>query len=46
MKKFLLLCGAVLLLHTYALAQERTVSGRVTSIEDGLALSGVNVVLK
>jgi hypothetical protein len=46
MKKFLLLCGAVLLLHTYALAQERTVSGRVTSTEDGSALPGVNVVVK
>ncbi|MCZ8023396.1 MAG: SusC/RagA family TonB-linked outer membrane protein [Cyclobacteriaceae bacterium] len=46
MKKFLLLCSAVLLLHTYALAQERTVSGRVTSTEDGSALPGVNVVVK
>jgi TonB-linked SusC/RagA family outer membrane protein len=31
---------------TSALAQERTVSGRVTSTEDGSSLPGVNVVVK
>lgn len=30
----------------YALAQERTVTGRVTSTEDGGALPGVNVIIK
>ncbi|MBL6447874.1 SusC/RagA family TonB-linked outer membrane protein [Fulvivirga sp. 29W222] len=48
MKKFLLL-GFMLML-TFAFseswAQERTVSGKVTSIDDGTALPGVNVVLK
>lgn len=36
----------VLLLGSVALAQERTISGKVTSAEDGSALPGVNVVLK
>lgn len=48
MKRILLLClTAVLLLINIELrAQERTISGRVTSIEDGSPLPGVNVVLK
>jgi TonB-dependent starch-binding outer membrane protein SusC len=46
MKKFLLLCSAVVLALSSALAQERTVSGRVTSTEDGSSLPGVNVVIK
>lgn len=48
MKRILLLClTAVLVLVNIELrAQERTVSGRVTSIEDGSPLPGVNVVLK
>lgn len=48
MKKFLLL--SFMLTFAFAIgeswAQERTVSGKVTSIEDGSALPGVNVVLK
>lgn len=49
MKKFLLKrCYVLLLLLTVgtAYAQERSVSGKVTSAEDGSALPGVNVVLK
>lgn len=46
MKKFLLLCSAAVFALTSALAQERTVSGKVTSKEDGSALPGVNVVIK
>lgn len=45
MKKFLLTC-LVLLSALYCKAQERTVTGRVSSAEDGSALPGVNVVLK
>lgn len=45
MKKFLLLCFMVAFVST-AWAQERTVTGRVTSTDDGSALPGVNVVLK
>src|SRR5687767_292039 len=45
MKKFLLTCFA-LAIALYSLAQERTISGRVTSTEDGSALPGVNVLLK
>lgn len=48
MKKFLLL--SFMLTFAFAFsdswAQERTVSGKVTSIEDGSTLPGVNVVLK
>jgi TonB-dependent SusC/RagA subfamily outer membrane receptor len=48
MKKFLLVClTAVLALASSELwAQERTVTGRVTSSEDGSSLPGVNVVVK
>ena len=46
MKKFLLLCSAVVFAFSSALAQERTVSGKVTSSEDGSPLPGVNVVIK
>lgn len=47
MKRLLLLSSVVLLVAaSNAFAQERTVSGRVTSTEDGTALPGVNVVLK
>jgi TonB-linked SusC/RagA family outer membrane protein len=45
MKKFLLLCFAFVFVLS-AWAQERVVSGKVTSAEDGSALPGVNVVLK
>ncbi|MEO1098549.1 MAG: carboxypeptidase-like regulatory domain-containing protein [Bacteroidota bacterium] len=48
MKKFLLL--SFMLMFAFAFsetwAQERTISGKVSSIEDGSALPGVNVVLK
>ncbi|MCE2734297.1 MAG: SusC/RagA family TonB-linked outer membrane protein [Flammeovirgaceae bacterium] len=46
MKKFLLLCSMLVFVYSYAMAQERTVSGRVTSAEDGSSLPGVNVVVK
>lgn len=45
MKKILLLCFSCLItLHLQA--QDRVVSGRVTSTEDGSPLPGVNVILK
>ena len=48
MKKILLLSIFSLILTTsfQVLAQERTVSGKVSSAEDGSGLPGVNVVLK
>ncbi|SHH93671.1 TonB-linked outer membrane protein, SusC/RagA family [Chryseolinea serpens] len=48
MRKFLLVClTAVFALASSELwAQDRTVSGRITSPEDGSPLPGVNVVLK
>jgi len=48
MKKFLLLSFMLTLAFTFSesWAQERTVSGKVTSVEDGTTLPGVNVVLK
>ncbi len=46
MKKFLLLCSAVVFAFSSVWAQERTVSGKVTSLEDGSPLPGVNVVIK
>jgi TonB-linked SusC/RagA family outer membrane protein len=48
MKIFLLICLAMasMLLSGELRAQERTVSGRVTSSEDGSPLPGVSVVLK
>jgi TonB-linked SusC/RagA family outer membrane protein len=45
MKKFLLTCFA-LAIAVYSMAQERIVSGKVTSTEDGTSLPGVNVILK
>jgi TonB-linked SusC/RagA family outer membrane protein len=45
MKKFLLTCFS-LALALAVWAQERTVTGRVTSTEDGSPLPGVNVVVK
>jgi TonB-dependent SusC/RagA subfamily outer membrane receptor len=45
MKKFLLTCFA-LALALYSIAQERAISGKVTSAEDGSDLPGVNVVVK
>lgn len=47
MKRILrLMCVALLLPLGTVLAQDRTVTGKVTSAEDGSALPGVNVVLK
>ncbi len=48
MKKYLLLSFMLTfaLVFKDAIAQQRTVSGKVTSIEDGSPLPGVNVVLK
>jgi TonB-linked SusC/RagA family outer membrane protein len=45
MKKFLLLCFSFVFVIS-VWAQERVVSGKVTSAEDGSTLPGVNVVLK
>lgn len=48
MKRLLLSCVTVVLMlySNQALAQDRTVTGKVTSTEDGSPLPGVNVVLK
>lgn len=47
MKKYLLLCFAcAYFTYGQVSAQERTLSGRVTSSEDGSPLPGVNIVLK
>jgi TonB-linked SusC/RagA family outer membrane protein len=46
MRRVLLLLTASLVLVVSAFAQERTVSGKVTSGEDGTIMPGVNVVLK
>jgi TonB-linked SusC/RagA family outer membrane protein len=46
MKKFLLMCFSLGFVFSIAWAQERVVTGKVTSKEDGGALPGVNVVLK
>jgi TonB-linked SusC/RagA family outer membrane protein len=45
MKKCLLTCLSLVFVLA-AFAQERTVSGKVTSAEDGVPLPGVNVVIK
>ncbi len=45
MKKFLLLCFSFVFVLS-AWAQERVITGRVSSSEDGSALPGVNVILK
>ncbi|MEO7990871.1 MAG: SusC/RagA family TonB-linked outer membrane protein [Chryseolinea sp.] len=45
MKKYLLTCIALVFVLSLW-AQDRTVSGKVTSSEDGSALPGVNVVIK
>jgi TonB-linked SusC/RagA family outer membrane protein len=46
MKKFVLLGLAAILTFSFSYAQDRTVSGKVTSAEDGSAVPGVNVVVK
>ena len=45
MKKLLLTCFSLAFV-LYSFAQERTVSGKVSSAEDGTPLPGVNVLLK
>jgi TonB-linked SusC/RagA family outer membrane protein len=46
MRKTLLLSLAMLITASMAFAQDRTVSGKVTSVEDGSPVPGVNVVVK
>ena len=46
MKKVLLLGLSLLMVTTMSFAQDRTVSGKVTSVDDGATLPGVNVVVK
>lgn len=46
MSKFLLTLMCFVMALSLAQAQERSVSGKVTSTEDGSALPGVNVVIK
>jgi TonB-linked SusC/RagA family outer membrane protein len=46
MKKVLLLCFSFVFALSTAWAQERVVTGKVSSSEDGTTLPGVNVVLK
>ena len=46
MKKFLLLCCSLVFVAMAAMAQERVVTGKVTSADDGSSMPGVNVVLK
>lgn len=46
MKKILLIVFASFLSLQVVLAQERTISGRVTATDDGSALPGVNIVVK
>lgn len=46
MKKFLLVCFSFVFALSTAWAQDRVVTGKVTSKEDGTSLPGVNVVLK
>src|SRR5687768_9680033 len=46
MRKFLLIVFMCSLLFDTAQAQERTISGKVMSSEDGSPLPGVNVIVK
>jgi len=46
MRKFLLVCGLLTMILISAQAQDRVVSGRVTSADDGLALPSLTVALK
>lgn len=45
-KNLLLLLVLSLLNLTYVTAQNRLITGKITSQDDGLPLSGVNVILK
>jgi TonB-linked SusC/RagA family outer membrane protein len=46
MKKLLLLCFSFVFASITLMAQDRVISGKVTSVDDGTTLPGVNVVLK
>jgi len=46
MRKSLLLSLVMLITASMAFAQDRTISGKITSSEDGSAIPGVNVVVK
>ncbi|MEM6526438.1 MAG: TonB-dependent receptor [Bacteroidota bacterium] len=46
MKKFLLCSAVFVFVSTHLQAQQRTVTGKVTSTEDGSALPGVSVLVK
>jgi TonB-dependent starch-binding outer membrane protein SusC len=46
MRKVLLMFTVLFSLASVIMAQERTISGKVTSVEDGSSLPGVNVLLK
>ena len=46
MKKIVLIMSCVLMMYSLSMAQNKNVSGVVTSSEDGHPLQGVNVVLK
>jgi TonB-linked SusC/RagA family outer membrane protein len=46
MRKILLLFVSFFLMFSVSQAQERIITGKITSSEDGLALPGVNVLLK
>lgn len=46
MKKFLLICGLLAMVLISAQAQDRVVTGRVTSADDGLPLPSLTVALK
>jgi len=46
MRKFLLLISGFVFLANLSWAQTRTISGKVTALEDGSPLPGVNVVVK
>lgn len=46
MKKFLLTSFSVCFAVVLAMAQDRVISGRVTSSDDGSSLPGVNVIIK
>jgi TonB-dependent starch-binding outer membrane protein SusC len=46
MRKILLFTGALLLLFLQSYAQEKVVTGKVTSAEDGTAAPGVSVIVK
>jgi len=46
MKKFLLLCFSFVFAAAGLMAQDRSISGKVTAQEDGAPLPGVNVVVK